>query len=230
MGLVDSGLDASHSVFSTATLHRWGCADRAVPDAHGTAVASILVSHVGETDLWAADVYCGSPTGGDIDTIVAALSWMCQHDVRVINMSLVGPKNIMLQRAIAALIARGTIVVAAVGNDGPSAAPLYPAAYVGVVGVTAVDIHHRVLIEALRGPQVMFAALGDGVSAANLKHGSSAVRGTSFAAPIVAALLARETSRSGSNAAADPISSLAKRALDLGPPGRDLIYGIGYVE
>jgi hypothetical protein len=37
----------------------------------------------------------------------------------VINISLVGPPNLLIQRAIQIVEARGIEVVAAVGNDGP---------------------------------------------------------------------------------------------------------------
>ena len=57
----------------------------------------------------------------------------------MINVSLVGPRNALLERVVASLVSRGHLIVAAVGNDGPAAPPLYPAAYDGVVGVTAVD-------------------------------------------------------------------------------------------
>jgi subtilisin family serine protease len=116
-----------------------------------------------------------------------------------------------------------------VGNDGPAAPPLYPASYPHVVGVTAVDAHRRVLIEAARGNQVMFAARGADMSAADVGGKYSAIRGTSFAAPIVAALLAQTVTApdlSGSNAAID---ALAQSAVDLGPKGRDLTYGFGLV-
>jgi subtilisin family serine protease len=119
--------------------------------------------------------------------------------------------------------------VAAVGNDGPAAPPLYPAAYPDVVGVTAVDGHRRVLIEAERGPQVMFAALGADLQAAGIGRGYVAVRGTSFAAPAVAALLAPMVPAPDRSASLGAIDVLAKRAIDLGPPGRDLTYGFGLV-
>ena len=174
-------------MFRDSLIRAWGCDNHAVPAAHGTAVASLLVGRSElfhgvhpDAELYAADVYCGRPTGGAVDTLVAAFGWMVQEGVPVINVSLVGPKNAMLERVIADLIAAGYIVVAAVGNDGPAAPPLYPASYQHVVGVTAVDAHRHVLIEAAHGPQVMFASPGADLAAAGSDHGYAAVRGTWF--------------------------------------------------
>jgi subtilisin family serine protease len=119
------------------------------------------------------------------------------------------------------------VIVAAVGNDGPAAPPLYPASYDGVVGVTGVDGKHRVLIEAGRGAQVDFAALGADVPAAGRAPDQYApVRGTSFAAPVVAALLAEMQTPDA--AARDRwLLQLQSQAQDLGKPGRDDVYGSG---
>ena len=236
VGLLDSGVDLTHPVFRDSAIHAWGCGSHSVPAAHGTAVASLLIGRSDvfhgvhpDAELYAADVYCGRPTGGAVDTLVAAFGWMVQERVPVINVSLVGPKNAMLERVISDLIAQGYIIVAAVGNDGPAAPPLYPASYQHVVGVTAVDAHRRVLIEAARGPQVMFASPGADLAAAGSDHTYAAVRGTSFAAPFVAALLASGLSHPDSADAAAAVEQLAKIAIDLGPPGRDLTYGFGLV-
>jgi hypothetical protein len=236
IGLLDSGVDVTHPVFGESVVHGWGCDNHSVPAAHGTAVASLLIGHSEvfhgvhpDAELYAADVYCGRPTGGAVDTLVAAFGWMVQEKVPVINVSLVGPKNAMLERVIGDLIAGGYIIVAAVGNDGPAAPPLYPASYQHVVGVTAVDAHRHVLIEAARGPQVMFASPGADLAAAGSDHAYAAVRGTSFAAPFVAALLASGLAAPNSANAAAAVEQLAKTAIDLGPPGRDLTYGFGLV-
>jgi subtilisin family serine protease len=228
VGLLDTGVDGAHPAFRGSDIVPWGCGGKRVPSAHGTAVASLLVNP-GLMEIYAADVYCGEPTGGSVDVIVAALAWMAEQHVAVINVSLVGPRNLLLERVVGALIAQGHIIVAAVGNDGPAAPALYPAAYPGVVGVTAVDGHRRVLVEAERGPQVMFAALGADLEAAAVGRGYVAVRGTSFAAPAVAALLAPMVLAPDRGASLDAIDVLAKRAIDLGPPGRDLTYGFGLV-
>ena len=148
-----------------------------------------------KAELYAADIYCNAPTGGAVDALAAAFAWLAQQRVAVINVSLVGPDNAALAQIVRALTSRGYLLVAAVGNDGPAAPPLYPASYPHVVGVTAVDAHRRVLIEAARGNQVMFAAQGADMAAADIGGKYSSIRGTSFAAPIVAALLAQSVRR-----------------------------------
>jgi subtilisin family serine protease len=236
VGLVDTGVDTSHPAFQESAIRTWGCGNRLVPAAHGTAVASVMIGRAQgfrgvqpEAALYAADVYCGEPTGGAVDALVAALAWLVQEQVPVINISLVGARNSILEQAVSRTIAHGFIIVAAVGNDGPAAPPLYPASYPNVVGVTAVDTHRRVLIEAARGPQVMFAAPGADLAAAGIAHGYAAVRGTSFAAPIVAGLLAASIRAPGTDNADAAIAALAKSAIHLGAPGRDLTYGYGLV-
>lgn len=236
LGLIDGGVEVNHPVFQQDVIHRHGCSGVAVPSAHGTAVASLMIGgdarFAGAAPaalLYAADVYCGQPTGGTVEAIAEAFAWMMSEHVPVINVSLVGPPNILLQQVIDRVLARGTLIVAAVGNDGPAAPPLYPAAYPGVIGVTAVDSHRRVLVEAERGPQVMFAAPGADIDAARLPRGLAPVRGTSFAAPLVAGLLARHLPAPNPRAARLAVEQLAAQAIHLGSSGRNPVYGYGLV-
>jgi len=236
VGLVDSGVDVSHPVFHGAVVHTWGCGEHLIAGTHGTAVASLLVGQstsfhgvLDGAELYAADVYCNAPTGGAVDALAAAFAWLAQQRVAVVNVSLVGPDNAALAQIVRTLTSRGYLLVAAVGNDGPAAPPLYPASYPHVVGVTAVDSHRHVLIEAARGNQVMFAARGADMSAADTGGKYSGIRGTSFAAPIVAALLAQSLSMPDLSASNAALESLEHSAVDLGPPGRDLTYGFGLV-
>jgi len=228
VGLIDSGVDTRHQVFSGIRFHHSGCDGNLVPSPHGTAVAYLLINRNAVGEIYAADVYCGSPAGGAIDAVAAAFGWMARERVAVINVSLVGPRNKLMERMVKTLVERGHLIVAAVGNDGPAAPPLYPASYDGVIGVTAVDKNHRVLIEACRGKHVDFAAQGaDLEAAAAAPDVFVPVRGTSFAAPFITALLGMDL------AAPDPAKSqlvLAKWngfANDLGKRGRDEIYGQG---
>ena len=236
IGLIDGGVDRNHPALRDLRIEQWGCSGKLVASAHGNAVASIMAGHSGKfagvlanASVYSADVYCGAPTGGATDAIVDALAWMAREHVGVINMSLVGPPNATLERILKIITARGHIVVAAVGNDGPSSPPLYPAAYAEVVAVTAVDSRQRILAEAVRGAHIAFAAPGSEMAAADDSGRFSVVRGTSFAAPIVAALLARELPAPDRNAAARAVTALAMSATDLGASGRDPVYGYGLV-
>lgn len=236
LGLVDGGIDAAHPVFSNAQIHTHGCNEKPTPSAHGTAVASLMIGRtnlfhgaVPGAELFAADVYCGQGTGGAVDAVVDAIAWIARQRVPVINVSLVGPKNTTLENVVRVVTSRGHLIVAAVGNDGAAAKPLYPASYPGVVGVTGVDSKQKVLLEACRGPQVDFAAPGADMAAALLSPTFAAVRGTSFAAPIVAGLLAAELPEPNAAAAEKAVSQLVQRAQDLGEKGMDKVYGNGLV-
>jgi subtilisin family serine protease len=238
VGLIDGGVDATHVSLRANVIHATGCGDSPVPSAHGTAVASLLAGASGEfrgaaprAELFAADVYCGRPTGGAVDGVAAAFAWLVRQRVAVINVSLVGPRNALLERVVAALVARGHLIVAAVGNDGPASPPLYPAAYDGVLAVTAVDQRHRVLLEACRGRHLDVAARGADLRAAisGEPENFSTVRGTSFAAPLVAGLLAAVLREPDVAARDRAVSALLSAAEDLGARGRDDVYGAGLV-
>ncbi|WP_229451987.1 S8 family serine peptidase [Massilia niastensis] len=237
VGLIDSGVATGHPVFAEATIEEFGCGGTRHPAPHGTAVAALMVGRAERfrgaasgTRLYAADIYCDSPTGGSADKIAAALGWMSKHGVGVINLSLVGPANATLGRMVAAMVARGHLLVAAVGNDGPAAPPLYPASYPGVVGVSGVDRQGRPLPEAARGPQVMFAAPGSQmVSAAPGAPPYRQVRGTSFAAPIVAALLAQSLPQPDREASARALAALRRQAVRSDPASISNATGYGVV-
>ncbi|MBW6524387.1 S8 family serine peptidase [Sphingomonas sp. RHCKR47] len=196
IGLIDGGVGA-HPAFKNARLEQRGFAGAPRPSGHGTAVASLLVGAAGafrgaapRASLLVADVYGGSAANGSAAAIVRAMAWLAQRNVRVINVSLVGPPNALLEAGVKALSARGVAVVAAVGNDGPAAPPQYPASYPGVVAVTGVDARSRALIEAGKPTHLDFAAPGAEMAGAVPGGGWEALRGTSFAAPLVAARLA----------------------------------------
>lgn len=233
VGLVDSGVDGDHPALRGAKVRSWGC-DAPHPDAHGTAVAALMVGRDGRfhgalpgAQLYAADIYCANPAGGSAAQIAAALGWLAREQVAVINLSLVGPPNQALERMVAAMVGRGYLLVAAVGNDGPAAPPLYPASYPGVVGVTAVDRRGQPLPEAARGPQVQFAAPGNNMVSASLGEPPyRPVRGTSFAAPLVAGLLAPALARPDRVRAREAVAALARQAGDGTTVSNTLGYGI----
>jgi len=228
VGLIDGGVDPMHEVFAGIRIHHNGCEGNVVPSPHGTAVADLLVSRNAVGEIFAADVYCGEAAGGAVDAVSAAFGWMARERVAVINVSLVGPRNKLMERVVKTLVSRGHLIVAAVGNDGPAAPPLYPASYDGVIGVTAVDAKHHVLIEACRGKQVDFAAQGADIqAAAGAPNIYAPVRGTSFAAPIIAMMFATDLKTPDPVQAETALAKWKGIANDLGKPGRDDVYGEG---
>ena len=198
--IIDGGV-AAHPSLAGASIVQQGFAGAAKATGHGTAVASLLVGRDGAfrgaaagTRLYVADVYGGNPAAGSATAIVRALAWAASKRPDAISISLVGPSNLLLQRAVSMLAKRGIRMVAAVGNDGPAAPVQYPAAYPGVVAVTAVDRRDRALPEAGRAARLDYAAPGADMAAALPGRGFARVRGTSFATPLVAARVAASPS------------------------------------
>jgi subtilisin family serine protease len=234
LGLIDGGIAAHPSV--AGRVEQKGFA-KGAPSAsrHGTAVASLLVGSgpvqgaAPGQRLLAADVYGTDPAGGNASAIARALGWLVQNGVAVTTISLVGPDNKLLAAAVMRAQQRGMLIVAAVGNDGPAAPPAYPASYRGVFAVTGVDAKARALPEAGRALHVDFAAPGDAVLAATGAASSDRLRGTSFAAPLVAGRLALRYPAPAIDAIGPAVAGLVLEARDLGTKGRDRIYGHGLI-
>ena len=195
VGMIDGGV-ASHPSLAGASIEQNGFSGSPQPTGHGTAVASLLVGSQGPfhgaavgASLYVADVYGGNRAAGSATAIVRALGWLAGHRAQVINISLVGPPNKLVEHAVLLVQRRGIQLVAAVGNDGPAAPPQYPASYAGVVAVTAVDGRGRALVEAGKAMHLDFAAPGADMAAALPGEAYTRVRGTSFAAPLAAARL-----------------------------------------
>jgi hypothetical protein len=235
VGLIDTGVDALHPALrgTNVQLNYFVDQSRELPETHGTAVVSLLVSKdfgmLPEAQLYVACVFYEDRRGGALSEardLVRALDWLMKLHVPVINMSLSGPPNEVLRVAIQRAVQAGHLIVAAVGNGGPGSPPLYPAAYDGVIAVTAVDAGQRVYRRANRGAYVQLAAMGVDVIAA-APAGTATYSGTSFASPYVAALAAMEYRSLDPHKALEVKEGLQANALDLGKPGRDEVYGYG---
>ncbi len=219
VGVIDGAAGAK-----VATLAQRGFA-KGAPRAsdHGSAVASLLAD-AGARRIRVADVYGSDPAGGNALAIARALGWLTASGSKVVTISLVGPRNSLVERAVKAAQDKGVVVVAAVGNDGPAAPPAYPASYHGVVAITGVDGKGRALIEAGRAHGLDYAAPGAGVYGYDRQGRRKAWRGTSFAAPLAAARIAAALDAGGSWR-----TRLDREARDLGARGPDPVYGRGLV-
>jgi subtilisin family serine protease len=229
IGMIDTGVMSHPALRGSSIKNRdFGSGVGDMPRAHGTAIASILVSQ-GSSSLYVANIFRGG-TGTPFtsaDAIVKALEWMVANKVPVVNISLAGPRNAILDRLIERSVVKGIVIVAAAGNGGPTAPPAYPAALRQVVAVTAVDENRRVYRYANQGKYITVAARGVSEPAADSNGGIGRFSGTSFATPHVSAWMAR-CLKSASNVAC--AYRLRKMAIDLGAPGFDPVYGYGLIQ
>ena len=233
IGIIDSDVDPQHHSLSAVEVVRRDLAGQAGerPTTHGTAVASLIASGApAHTAVYAASVFFQQPgkgPGATADGLVAALDWLASEEVDVINMSLAGPGNALLENAVRGLLDNGEVIVAAVGNNGPRGEPLYPAAYDGVIGVTAVDREHKIFRYANRGKHVDFAGVGVNVRVADSNTGAWRLEsGTSIASPRVAVIIASLLKQDG--IAPEAVESwLLGIARDLGRRGHDKTFGHG---
>ena len=239
IGIIDSSVDKEHRAFSEAsiTTRRFVENDRP-PNFHGTAIASIIAGNdpsalglAPRAELFAAEVFDQTAEQGEFASTVSlikALNWLVTQEVSVINISLAGPPNRLLETALARVRERGVLAIAAAGNGGPMAQPMYPAAYPEVVAVTATDNRGRAFRLANRGEYVDIAAPGVNIRHAQAGGGYAASSGTSYAVPFVTVAAARLLQLNG-----EPnlmLDALYASAVDVGAPGRDQIYGYGQLQ
>jgi len=234
IGLVDAGVAADHQMLAQVkvTQRQFGEGSRSSRQ-HGTAVASRLAAAAPGSNIVAANVFSDARDGQEIASayaIARALDWLSRQQVAVINLSLAGPANPVLEDIARRMVNSGHVLVAAVGNEGPRGAAQYPASYDKVIGVTAVDSGNRVYIYANQGDAVDFAAMGVDAPAATATASVESVSGTSYAAPIVAAAFARRLSKPNPKQALAAFNALRRQARDLGAPGRDPVYGHGLID
>jgi hypothetical protein len=225
IGLIDTGVARDHEALRD----------------HGTAIAALLVGRGGSSapgllpgaHVLAVDAFYrdgGTADRTDVTTLVMALEALAERNVRVVNMSLSGPPNEVLRRAIASAQEQGMVIVAAAGNNGAGAEPSYPAAYPGVIAVTAVDRKLDIYQRATQGEYIDLAAPGVDVWVAAPGGGGSTKSGTSYAVPFISAAAAILRASNSTLDVAGLQAKLESATLDLGKPGRDKTYGYGLLQ
>ncbi len=235
VGLIDTGVDTTAKALAAAeVINRRFAKGPARQFRHGTEVASVLAdpARLRGAKIYVADVIGETREGSeaaDAATLIRALDWLADEDVRVVNLSLAGPYNKVLNVAVNAAAERGLILIAAVGNAGPDAPPQYPAGFAPVIAVTAVDASRRIYRGAVRGSHVDVAAPGVDVFVAFGETGRF-VTGTSIAAPFITARVLADADLLASPNAMALREKLAEKTEDLGPLGIDPSFGAGLLK
>jgi subtilisin len=168
--------------------------------------------------------------------IAAGIDWSVEQGADVISMSLGSPtEDARIKAAVDRAVAKGVIVIAAAGNEGPREGTVgFPGGSAGVVCVAAVDSNEKTASFSSRGRQVVVAAPGVNIRSCYPGDRFATMSGTSMATPYVAGCAALYVSRCKAlgikPTPADFADRLSKASKDLAPTGRDTGTGFGLVQ
>ena len=250
VAIIDSGVDASHSDFNPDNIlpyRDYGNNTDGVDIWHGTFVAGIIAAQLNNNvgidgvspDVTVLPVTITKNGTSDAYTAIRAVEYAASR-ADVINLSMGGGADSMfLERTCRNAVRGGTILVAAAGNyqngETPSAKTItYPAGYDCVISVSSCKrVNGEPVFDSLYSyfnKAVNVSAPGSDIRSLYLGGGVATASGTSFAAPIVSAMaiMAKQV-----NSAIDTDTFLAlleATCTDLGDPGRDDYYGMGFVD
>jgi hypothetical protein len=239
VAIIDSGVDAAHDELAgviESTFDAIGSSEP--PHPHGTAIAGAIAAKARlkgvapAARILAVRAFDGSNKGADGTTlaILRGIDWAVAQDARVINMSFAGPQDPGIARALAAARRQGIVLVAAAGNAGPTSPPLYPAADTNVIAVTATDSEDRLFGASNRGRHVAVAAPGVELMLPSIRGGYQISSGTSFAAAHITGIVALLLELKPDMKPDAVRRALEATARDLGPAGRDNLYGAGLAD
>jgi hypothetical protein len=172
---------------------------------HGTLVAGVIgaardngagiAGIAPAASLLSAPVCEATPTGDAcrLFRVLTGLDAAWSERAQIVNVSLVGPANRALERAVRRLDTLGVAVVAATGNRA-NGLPAFPAAYPWVIGVAATDRKQQL---APTGSVVDLTAPGVEIVSTAAGGGYAFASGSSLAAAHVSGALAVLTALSG---------------------------------
>jgi hypothetical protein len=239
VAVVDSGVDTSHPELAGSIADSFDTLTTPMaPHKHGTAIAGLIAAHgrlMGAApDARILAVRAFNPEGtsaeGTTFNILKGLDWAAEHGARIINMSFAGPNDPAIHRSLAAAHKKGIVLVAAAGNAGPKSPPLYPAADPDVIAVTATDAGDKLFEQSNRGRHIAIAAPGAQIMIAIPDAGYAVESGTSFSAAEISGIVALMLQRNGKLSPDRVRAILLATAKDLGPKGRDALFGAGLAD
>ncbi|MBZ8132754.1 S8 family serine peptidase [Afifella sp. IM 167] len=242
VAIIDSAIETEHPELDGAVTESLDALEeegRGAADAHGTGIAGIIAARgslegaAPESEIVAVTAFrkdAGGNTVGSTFDIAKGFDFAREKDARIVNMSFAGPADPLLSDVVEAALDKGMILVAAAGNAGEKSPPLYPAAYEGVIAVTATGADDSAFGLANAGDYVTLAAPGVDILAPAPGGSYQVSSGTSMSAAYVSGLLALMLERRPDLSASEAVTILEEASLDLGAPGRDPRFGAGLPE
>ncbi|WP_083647301.1 S8 family serine peptidase [Kitasatospora sp. CB01950] len=251
VAVLDTGVadhpDLSGQVLSGTDFMSPGGNGRSDTDGHGTAMASVIAGHghgdnagimglAPKAKILPVKIHVGDginvPAGSEKE-FGEAIRYAVDHNAKVINMSFGGGTKFDegYQDAINYAIEKDVVLVASSGNTADLKIP-WPAAFPGVVVVTAVEESGDLWPNSSTGSEVTLAAPGDNIYHANQKQGYNTGSGTSDAAAYVSATAALVRAKYPNLSAGQVINRMIKSAVKVNGKGTfpNNQYGYGIVS
>ncbi|WP_229217884.1 S8 family peptidase [Rugamonas apoptosis] len=209
VAVVDSGIDGHHPDLDgqLAQTENFVEGSSYLPEAHGTAVAGIIAARGGRQGILGVAPgarlmglrACWQQNGQGARcssfTLGKALNFAILHEARIINLSLSGPPDRLLDRLLDAALARGISVVGAIDPQGTARA--FPVSHPGVIAVaqqarvgTVAALAPTMASALTPTPSGAVLAPGQDVPASLAGGGWRFVSGNSYAAAHVTGMLA----------------------------------------
>lgn len=212
IAVLDTGVDYNHPELSSKTIRGYDFVDRDYTpmdqNGHGTHVAGIAAAETNNgigiagmapnTNVLAVRVLDANGSG-TLANIANGIIYAADNGAEVINLSLGCDCNtITLQNAVNYAWNKGTVIVAAAGNDGVSTT-FEPASYANVIAVGATDRNDRKASFSNYGTWVDVMAPGVDIASTYPNNRYVYLSGTSMASPHVAGLAALLTGQGKNN-------------------------------
>ncbi|MEK6693623.1 MAG: S8 family serine peptidase [Nitrospirota bacterium] len=237
IALLDTPVDTEHPAYRARVQEERGIIENEPPGAHGTALAGVIAGNgygvAPDVKLISIPVCKKEKNRAPRTTsflLARGLDLALQRGVKVINLSLGGPRDSFVGLLVDEALKRKTVIVAAAGNSGPKGKPPYPASHTGVIAVTAIDHRDRLDPRATRGPHVSLSAPGVDIITSAPGGRQQVSTGTSVAAAHVTGIVALIFEQWPDATSQFVKTLLESSAHDLGPSGKDPEYGAGRVD
>lgn len=229
IAIIDTGVDTTHADLSGLVLEGYNTIDETSntfdDHGHGTHVAGIASAQTNNTTGVASISYqatilpikvLNKDGVGTYDDVSEGIIYAADKNARIINLSLGGSSDsTTLKRAVNYALNRGSLLVAAAGNNGNDA-PIYPAVYEGVLAVSASDKNDNLAGFSSYGSNIFVASPGVAITSSVPGGSYKEYSGTSMSAPHLSGLLALSLSSKPSLSNAQLIDQIKNNAEKVG--------------
>lgn len=240
VGVIDTAIDIAHPELASTSIQQFDVLDGdPVSYEHGTAMSGLIVAKaaldgvapgVSLISVRAFDTNSRGAVSSSSFALAKALDRMAESGAEVLNLSFAGPRDPLVLEIMDKLEALDIPIIAAAGNNGPDAPPVYPAAHRHAIAVTATDDRDEAFRYANLGMYVEIAAPGVDILSPLPDGRYDLESGTSVATAHVTGIVALMLARNPDLTVAELRAALTVASLDLGAEGRDEVYGTGLIN